>query len=190
LETHPEAIEALSDRGSWAFRVQRRQHGADSQADQIAQQVVDPNVLTLGFARRFTAYKLPNLLLHDPERLIRILTHQERPVRLIVAGKAHPQDDEGKRLVQHFAWFANQPAVRHRVIFLEDYEMALAQYLVRGIDVWLNTPQAVGGLWDERHERAGQWWAQLLRFMPHPSRRGQRRDRQARSERPQEDGPA
>jgi glycogen phosphorylase len=98
-------------------------------------------VLTLGFARRFTAYKRPNLLLHDPERLIRILTHQERPAQLIVAGKAHPQDDEGKRLVQHFVWFANQPVVRHRVIFLEDYDMALAQHLVQGVDVWLNTPR-------------------------------------------------
>jgi len=103
--------------------------------------VLDPYALTLGFARRFTVYKRPNLLLYDPERLICLLTHPEWPVQLIVAGKAHPQDEEGKRLVQQFVRFASQPAVRHRVVFLEDYDMALAEHLVQGVDLWLNTPR-------------------------------------------------
>lgn len=157
LETLPEAIQCLSDLELWTFRAkgrqalvnavrqhlqqQLRQHGADPLAVQAAQRVLDPNVLTLGFARRFTAYKRPNLLLHDPDRLMRILTHPERPVQLIVAGKAHPQDEEGKRLVQQFVRFAIQPAVRHRVVFLEDYDMALAGHLVQGVDLWINTPR-------------------------------------------------
>ena len=100
-----------------------------------------PQVLTLGFARRFTAYKRPHLLLRDPDRLTRILTHPERPVQLIVAGKAHPQDGEGKRLVQQFVQFASRSAVRQRVVFLADYDMALGEHLVQGVDVWLNTPR-------------------------------------------------
>jgi glycogen phosphorylase len=151
------AIQGLSDEELWAFRArgrqalvtavrqhrvqQLRQHGADPRMVQEAQQVLDPNTLTLGFARRFTAYKRPHLLLHDPERLTRILTHPQRPAQLIVAGKAHPQDEEGKRLVQQFVHFASQPAVRQSVVFLEDYDMALAEHLVQGVDLWLNTPR-------------------------------------------------
>ncbi len=157
LDALPAAIQGLSDQELWAFRAQGRralvtavrqhraqqlrQHGADPHAVQAVQQALDPNALTLGFARRFTAYKRPHLLLHDPDRLTRILTHPERPVQLIAAGKAHPQDEEGKRLVQQFVSFAGQPAVRHRVVFLEDYDMALAEHLVQGVDVWLNTPR-------------------------------------------------
>jgi starch phosphorylase len=156
LDALPAAIQGLSDQELWAFRAQGRralvtavrqhraqqlrQHGADPQAVQAVQQALDPNVLTLGFARRFTAYKRPHLLLHDPDRLTRLLTYPERPVQLIVAGKAHPQDEEGKRLVQQFVSFAGQPAVRHRVVWLEDDDMALAEHLVQGVDLWLNTP--------------------------------------------------
>jgi glycogen phosphorylase len=157
LEALPDAIQCVSDLELWRFRGQGRQalvtslrrhlaqqlhqRGADPQTVQAAQQVLDANLLTLGFARRFTAYKRPNLLLYDPDRLTRLLTHPERPVQLIVAGKAHPQDEEGKRLVQQFVHFANQPALRQRVVFLEDYDMALAEQLVQGVDVWLNTPR-------------------------------------------------
>jgi starch phosphorylase len=105
-----------------------------------AQQVLDPNLLTLGFARRFAAYKRPNLLLNDPARLERLLLHAHRPVQLVIAGKAHPDDEPGKRLVQQWLEFIQRPGLRERVVFLADYDMALAQTLVQGVDLWLNTP--------------------------------------------------
>ena len=97
--------------------------------------------MTLGFARRFAGYKRPNLLLHDPDRLGRLLASLERPVQIIVAGKAHPRDAEGKRLLQGWAEFVRRPAVRSRAVLLEDYDMSLAQELVQGVDVWINTPR-------------------------------------------------
>lgn len=120
---------------------QLQEHGAHEERIQAARHVLDPNALTLGFARRFTAYKRPGLILTAPERLMRILNDAQRPVQLIVAGKAHPYDVEGKGLVQRLAQFAEHPDVRNRVVFLEDYEMALAQELVAGVDLWLNTPR-------------------------------------------------
>jgi glycogen phosphorylase len=106
-----------------------------------AAHVLDPNALTLGFARRFTEYKRPNLMLRDPDRLECLLRDVNRPVQLIVAGKAHPNDAHGKRTVQDFASFATRPRLRSRVVFLQDYDMTLAQRLAAGIDVWLNTPR-------------------------------------------------
>jgi glycogen phosphorylase len=99
------------------------------------------NVLTLGFARRFATYKRPNLLLHDPERLIRILSNPQRPVQLILAGKAHPQDEPGQALIKQWKDFIKRPDVQGRVIFLNDYDMLLAQEMVQGIDLWINTPR-------------------------------------------------
>ena len=141
----------------WAFRVaqrealihyvrrrlvrQRQEHGASTDQIQHAKHALDPNALTLGFARRLTAYKRPTLLLQDRGRFARLLSDPMRPVQLIVAGKAHPKDDEGKRLVQTLAQFASDPKLGNRVVFLEDYEMSLAQELVSGVDVWLNTPR-------------------------------------------------
>jgi len=103
--------------------------------------IFDPNALTLGFARRFAAYKRPNLLLHDPARLERLLTNSERPVQLIIAGKAHPQDQVGQEMVQAWARFIRQPHIRSHAIFLSDYDMLLTEHLVQGVDVWLNTPR-------------------------------------------------
>src|SRR5437899_3425572 len=100
---------------------------------------LDPTVLTLGFARRFAAYKRPNLLLHDPGRLLRILTNVEQPVQLVIAGKAHPADHGGQELIRAWIQFIRRPDVRHRVIFIADYDMLLAEHLVRGVDVWVNT---------------------------------------------------
>jgi len=117
------------------------QRGGDAEAVAVAEQVLDPNVLTLGFARRFAEYKRPNLLLHDPERLMRILTNSERPVQIVVAGKAHPADDTGKRFIQEWARFVAQPRVRRHAVFLEDYDIALAQEMVQGVDVWVNNPR-------------------------------------------------
>jgi starch phosphorylase len=106
-----------------------------------AKHLFDPNVLTLGFARRFATYKRPNLLLHDPERLQRLLTNPQRPVQLIIAGKAHPADQPGQALIQEWIRFERQPEVRQHVVFLGDYDMLIAERLVQGVDVWINTPR-------------------------------------------------
>src|SRR5581483_8209392 len=101
----------------------------------------DASTLTLGFARRFTPYKRPTLLLFDPTRLVRLLTDPRRPVQLVIAGKAHPDDIAGKEMVQQWVEFANQAEVTSHVAFLEDYDITLAEEMVRGVDVWLNTPR-------------------------------------------------
>jgi starch phosphorylase len=115
--------------------------GAPQQNINDCEQLLDPDCLTMGFARRFTGYKRPNLLLHDPERLVRLLTNPERPVQLIIAGKAHPLDIDGKEMIQAWTHFISRPEVRPRVVFLADYDMTLAQKLVQGVDLWINTPR-------------------------------------------------
>ncbi len=112
-------------------------------AEEIAKsaQVLDSNTLTLGFARRFATYKRPNLLLHDPQRLVRILTDGGRPVQLVLAGKAHPQDGGGQDMIRQWIEFANRPEIRSRVVFLSDYDALMAEHLVQGVDVWVNTPR-------------------------------------------------
>lgn len=151
------SIEQVSNSDLWSFRTAQRhaliryarrrlvrqmqERGASPAQIQQADHVLDPNAITLGFARRFAEYKRPTLLLHDPDRLARMLSQAERPVQLIVAGKAHPHDEEGKRLIRAMTGFAARPDVWNRIVFLEDYDMTLAQYLVSGIDVWLNTPR-------------------------------------------------
>ncbi len=102
--------------------------------------VLDPDVLTIGFARRVPSYKRLTLMLRDPERLKSLLLHPERPVQLVIAGKSHPADDGGKRLIQEIVRFADDPAVRHRIVFLPDYDIGMAQPLYPGCDVWLNNP--------------------------------------------------
>jgi glycogen phosphorylase len=102
---------------------------------------LDPDVLTIGFARRFATYKRASLLFSRPERLARLLSDPERPIQVLVAGKAHPADEDGKDLIQLVVDFAREPTAAGRVVFLEDYEMTLARRLVQGVDVWLNTPR-------------------------------------------------
>lgn len=102
--------------------------------------VLDPDVLTVGFARRVPSYKRLTLMLHDRDRLRELLLHPTRPIQIVVAGKAHPADDGGKRLVQELVRFADDPRVRHRIVFLPDYGMGMAQKLYPGCDVWLNNP--------------------------------------------------
>ncbi len=102
--------------------------------------VLDPDVLTIGFARRVPSYKRLTLMLRDPERLKRLLLDPERPVQLVIAGKAHPADDGGKQLIQEIVRFADDPEVRHRIVFLPNYDIAMAQPLYPGCDVWLNNP--------------------------------------------------
>ena len=115
--------------------------GASREEVEAAKLVFDPNALTLGFARRFATYKRPNLLLHDPERLLRLLTNPERPAQLVIAGKAHPADQEGQALIQQWNHFIRRPETRPHVIFLSDYDMLLTEQLVQGVDVWVNTPR-------------------------------------------------
>ncbi|MEE4364149.1 MAG: alpha-glucan family phosphorylase [Desulfotignum sp.] len=102
---------------------------------------LDPRVLTICFARRFATYKRAGLLLKDPQRLLRLITSAEQPVQLVFAGKAHPNDNEGKALIKRIVEFARQAEVRHRVVFLENYDINIARYMVQGCDVWLNTPR-------------------------------------------------
>jgi starch phosphorylase len=115
--------------------------GASREEVEVAKRLFDPNALTLGFARRFATYKRPNLLLLDPERLLRLLTNSERPVQLILAGKAHPADQAGQALIQEWTQFIRRPEARPHVIFLSDYDMLLTEQLVQGVDVWINTPR-------------------------------------------------
>jgi starch phosphorylase len=115
--------------------------GASAEAVDGAKHLFDPNALTLGFARRFATYKRPNLLLHDPQRLLRLLTNSQRPVQLIIAGKAHPEDRAGQALIHEWINFIRQPETRPHVMFLSDYDMLLTENLVQGVDVWINTPR-------------------------------------------------
>jgi starch phosphorylase len=115
--------------------------GASTETVEQARHLFDPNALTLGFARRFATYKRPNLLLHDPARLLRLLSNPQRPVQLIIAGKAHPADQAGQALIQKWIQFIRRPEVRPHAIFLSDYDMHLTGRLVQGVDVWLNTPR-------------------------------------------------
>jgi starch phosphorylase len=156
-DTLEQDIRCVSDASLWEFRTDAGKvlvdyarerlsrelaaSGASPEAVDAARHLFDCNTLTLGFARRFASYKRPNLLLHDPERLLRLLTHPQRPVQLIIAGKAHPADRSGQALIQQWIHFIRQPEVRPHVIFLSDYDMDLTAQLVQGVDVWLNTPR-------------------------------------------------
>jgi starch phosphorylase len=147
----------VSDARLWKFRIaaskslveyarerlsgQLTASGASSEAVDGAKHLFDPNALTLGFARRFASYKRPNLLLHDPGRLLRLLANPERPVQLILAGKAHPADPAGLALIQEWTHFIRRPETRPHVVFLSDYDMLLTEHLVQGVDVWINTPR-------------------------------------------------
>ncbi|HTO52382.1 MAG TPA: alpha-glucan family phosphorylase [Myxococcota bacterium] len=115
--------------------------GAPPDALERVKHLFDPDALTLGFARRFATYKRPNLLLHDPARLLRLLSRPERPVQLIIAGKAHPADQAGQALIHEWIKFIRQPETRPHVVFLSDYDMFLTERLVQGVDVWINTPR-------------------------------------------------
>jgi len=124
-------------------RLSRELAGAGASPEEVeaAKHMFDPNTLTIGFARRFATYKRPNLLLHNPARLLRLLSNPQRPVQLIMAGKAHPADHAGQALIRQWTQFIRQPQVRPHAIFLSDYDMLLTEHLVQGVDVWLNTPR-------------------------------------------------
>ena len=115
--------------------------GAPAGEIALAARLFDPDTLTIGFARRFATYKRPNLLLHDPDRLLRILTNAERPVQLVIAGKAHPEDRDGQEMIRQWIQFIRHTPARQHAVFLADYDMQMTENLVRGVDVWLNTPR-------------------------------------------------
>ncbi len=128
---------------AWARRrvsAQRVRRGAPQAEIDAAAEVLDPDALTIGFARRFATYKRATLILRDIDRLRRLLTDPVRPVQIIFAGKAHPKDDAGKELIRRITEFSRDPVLGRHVVFLEDYDMAVARALVQGVDVWLNTP--------------------------------------------------
>jgi starch phosphorylase len=161
------------------LRVSWLQRGASAAELGWIDGVFDPDVLTVGFARRVPSYKRLTLMLHDRERLTRILTDPERPVQMVIAGKAHPADDGGKQLVQQIVQFSDQPDVRQHIVFLPDYDIGMAKYLYAGCDVWLNNPlrplEACGtsgmksalngglnlsirdGWWDEMYDGQNGW---------------------------------
>jgi starch phosphorylase len=156
-QTVAQGIRGVTDARLWQLRAAARESlvhyardrlsqqlsasGALPEAVDAAKRLFDPNALTLGFARRFATYKRPNLLLHDPARLLRLLGDRERPVQLIIAGKAHPQDGAGQALIRQWITFLRRPEARPHVIFLADYDMLLTEHLVQGVDVWINTPR-------------------------------------------------
>jgi starch phosphorylase len=120
---------------------QLRRQGAGMALQRAAEEALNPEALTIGFSRRFATYKRANLLFRQPDRLIRLLTNPDRPVQILFAGKAHPQDLPAKEIIRSVIHFASDPRVRDRLVFLEDYDINVARYLVQGVDVWLNNPR-------------------------------------------------
>ncbi len=139
--THERRRERLIVFARRRLQEQLRHRGVSQAEIERAGSVLDPEVLTIGFARRFATYKRGTLMLRDPERLMRLISDAQRPVQFIFAGKAHPRDDAGKELIRQIIAFSRQPTVRHRFVFLEDYDMDIARFLVQGCDVWLNNPR-------------------------------------------------
>jgi len=147
-------VRQLSDAELWQMRAEARKAMLNRVRNRYARQIsaegsspldvaglFKDDVLTAGFARRFATYKRPDLLLHDPARLIRLLTNPQHPLQLVIAGKAHPEDMPGQVLIQQWNKFIKRPEVRGRVVFLSDYDMQMAQELVQGMDLWINTPR-------------------------------------------------
>ncbi|MFC4061337.1 alpha-glucan family phosphorylase [Planomonospora corallina] len=151
-----EGVSKIADEDIWAIRGRMRarlveaarvrlrrswlDRGASPAELGWIDEALDPEVLTIGFARRVPSYKRLTLMLSDPARLRELLLHPERPVQIVIAGKAHPADEGGKKLIQQIVKFADSEDVRHRIVFLPDYDMALGQLLVQGCDVWMNNP--------------------------------------------------
>ncbi len=164
LPTWPDAsaeewarVERIGDDELWRAREQARERlvtfvrgrlrssamrrGLSASDAEVFESVLDPRVLTVGFARRFATYKRATLLLSQPDRLRALLLHPEHPVQFVFAGKAHPADDQGKEMIRQIVAFAADPAIRHRFVFVDDYDISVARALVQGADVWLNTPR-------------------------------------------------
>ncbi len=188
-------VEEVPDEELWRIHEARRQElvnfcrnrlkrqlekkGAMQSEVREVSEVLDPHILTIGFARRFATYKRATLLLQDPERLTAILTNKDFPIQIIIAGKAHPEDTPAKELIKQLVRFSRNEDVKRRLVFIEDYDMNVARYMVAGVDVWLNTPKrpyeacgtsgmkvafngginvsSLDGWWDECYEPDSGW---------------------------------
>ncbi|MDR1696270.1 MAG: alpha-glucan family phosphorylase [Endomicrobium sp.] len=138
--SHERRKERLVSFARARLRQQLERRGASQQMISYADEVLDPEALTIGFARRFAAYKRGDLIFKDLERIKKILTNKDFPVQIIIAGKSHPQDNIGKEIIKKIVNMASDPELRYKVVFLEDYDMNVAHYLVQGADIWLNNP--------------------------------------------------
>jgi starch phosphorylase len=139
--THERRRERLVEFARKRLRQQLIRRGATKTELVQAEEVLDPEALTIGFARRFATYKRGTLLFRDLERFVRILTDPKKPVQFIFAGKAHPRDAEGKDLIRQIIHLARRDDIRRKIVFIEDYDLNVARYLVQGVDIWLNTPR-------------------------------------------------
>ncbi len=140
-QTHEICRERLVGFTRKRLQSQLKGWGASIQELQTATKVLDPKILTIGFARRFATYKRATLFLANEQRITKLLTDSERPIQIIMAGKAHPHDNQGKELIRKIIHFANRPEIRHRFVFIQDYNIHVAQMMLRGCDLWLNTPR-------------------------------------------------
>ncbi|MEU1389935.1 MULTISPECIES: alpha-glucan family phosphorylase [unclassified Nonomuraea] len=204
-----EGIQKISDREIWEIRGKLRRRLVEGARERLRRSwrergasvaelgwiddALDPDVLTIGFARRVPSYKRLTLMLRDPRRLARLLLDPDKPVQIVIAGKAHPADEGGKKLIQQIVKFADQHNVRHRIVFLPDYDMTLGQLMVQGCDVWLNNPlrplEASGtsgmksalngglnlsirdGWWDEWYDGTNGWAIPTADGVSDPDRR-------------------
>ncbi|MBC8181612.1 alpha-glucan family phosphorylase [candidate division KSB1 bacterium] len=177
--THERRRERLVSFARIRLNKQLANQGAQTSEIERVEDILNPDALTIGFARRFATYKRADLLFHDPERLAKILSQKDRPVQIIFAGKAHPKDEPGKKLIKEIAHYAQQEEFRTHIVFIENYDIVVARYLVQGVDIWLNTPRrfmeasgtsgmkaAVNGVlnvsildgwWDEAYSRNVGW---------------------------------
>ena len=177
--THERRRERLVAFARERLQAQLKSFGASARELSTAAQVLNPEILTIGFARRFVEYKRPGLILQDEARLTKLLTHPERPIQIIVAGKAHPHDASGKELIRRFIHFANREEVRHRFVFIQGYNITVARMMLKGCDVWLNIPRrpmeacgtsgmkaipngvlnlsTLDGWWDEGYDQSYGW---------------------------------
>jgi starch phosphorylase len=177
--THERRRERLVAFARRRLRMQLERRGAPPAEREMAEEVLDPKAMTIGFARRFATYKRATLLFRDLDRLSRILSDAQRPVQIIYAGKAHPADQEGKDFIRQVLHISRRPEFRHRLVFLEDYDMKVGRYLYQGVDVWLNNPRRpleasgtsgmkaavngainisiLDGWWDEAYDGTNGW---------------------------------
>jgi starch phosphorylase len=177
--THERRRERLVAVVRHRLREQLQRQGAPTSEIEKANEVLSPTALTIGFGRRFATYKRATLILRDPDRLARILNDKDHPVQIIFAGKAHPQDNPGKELIRQIVQLCRQERFRRRMVFVADYDMSIARYLVQGTDIWLNTPlrlreasstsgmkatangainmSTLDGWWDEAYEPDAGW---------------------------------
>jgi glycogen phosphorylase len=177
--THERRRERMVAFARRRLRSQLEHRGAPPADRDLAEEVLDPKALTIGFARRFATYKRATLLFRDLERLQRILGNPDRPVQIIYAGKAHPADQEGKDFIRQIVHVARRPEFRSRIVFIEDYDMKVGRYLYQGVDLWLNTPRRpleasgtsgmkaamngainisiLDGWWDEAYDGSNGW---------------------------------